>query len=233
MAACWRSADVVKTRSVKNHHARPVCRDRVAAGCRHGFDAHDSPSSARWPKLAGEPAYGVSFKGVYGKANDVNAVASAAFEGTLLDPPFARRNPRKSHPVLAGRAHRPLDNGITHHPPPRKKICGDAATGLSGTRPFTKICRVAGDTPTEPGLANSSAVAGAPKTTEAVADQRRSAGISRAGSEAAIGRRCSDLRGGRRNPEGKTECRAAGDRSAGAIPGRRRARRRPTSLQRC
>jgi hypothetical protein len=79
---------------------------------------------ARRPELAGEPADGVSFQGVEREADLVGAMASAALEDTLLDSPFAWRDPSQAHPVFAGGAHRPLstlNNGITHHPPPERK----------------------------------------------------------------------------------------------------------------
>ena len=76
---------------------------------------------ARRPELAGEPADGVSFQGVEREADLVGAMASAALEDTLLNSPFARRDASQSHPAFAGGAHRPLNNGITHYPPPRRK----------------------------------------------------------------------------------------------------------------
>jgi hypothetical protein len=47
-------------------------------------------------------------------------MAGAAFEGSLFVAALARRDSGQSHPVLAGGAHRPLNNGITHHPPPMR-----------------------------------------------------------------------------------------------------------------
>src|ERR1700738_2869317 len=76
---------------------------------------------ARRSELAGEPADGVRFQGVDREPNLVGAMARAALEDTLLEPASARQNASQSHPVFAGGAHRPLNNGITHHPPPETK----------------------------------------------------------------------------------------------------------------
>src|SRR3979411_1153292 len=83
------------------------------AGWRHNL----APRS----ELAGAPPHGVGFQRVEREANLIGAMAGVALEGTLLKPPFARRHARQPHPVFAGGAHWPLNNGITHHPPPRRE----------------------------------------------------------------------------------------------------------------
>src|SRR6476661_8156804 len=76
---------------------------------------------ARRSELAGEPAYGVGFQRVDGEANLAGGMAGVALEDALLESPYGGRNPRQSHPVFAGGAHRPLNNGNTHHPPPERQ----------------------------------------------------------------------------------------------------------------
>jgi hypothetical protein len=96
-------------------------RECYLPGWKTGLDAH----LARRPELAGDPAHGVSFQRVDREANLVGAMARPALEDTLLKSPFARRNPSQSHPVFAGGTHRPLNNGITHHPPPKREDIRD------------------------------------------------------------------------------------------------------------
>src|SRR6476469_4054810 len=81
-------------------------------------------ASMRRPQLAGEKAHGVGLHRVHREGHQLGAMAGAAFEGPLFEAALARRDPRQSHPVLASRAHRPLDDVTqenTHHLPMQNK----------------------------------------------------------------------------------------------------------------
>jgi hypothetical protein len=70
---------------------------------------------ARWSEFACQPAQRISFKGVYWQGNFLNAMTGAALESPLLKASQTGRHPSQTHPVLAGRTHRPVGNGITHN----------------------------------------------------------------------------------------------------------------------
>ena len=87
---------------------------------RHVFNTHDqlllwlnaiTCNSARRSQLTGEPAHCVCFHRVYSEGNFLDAMAGAALESALLKARLAARNLSQPHPVLAGRTHRPLNNG--------------------------------------------------------------------------------------------------------------------------
>src|SRR5260370_2196795 len=97
-------------------------------------------SLARWTQLPGEPADGVGFHRVHRKRCFLDALAGAALERPLFKAPCAGRDARQSHPVLARRTHRSLNNGKTSHPSTQFGTIDTAETsGLFASRLWDRI----------------------------------------------------------------------------------------------
>lgn len=65
-------------------------------------------ASARRPKLAGEPAYGIRLHRIHGESDLLRPPARGALEGPFLQTSLSSRDPRQGHPVFAHRTHRTI-----------------------------------------------------------------------------------------------------------------------------
>ena len=87
-------------------------------------------------EFACEPAERIGFHRVNGEGDFLGSMAGGAFKYTLLKAARSTRYSGQRHPVLAGRTHRPLYNGIAHITLPNERIGVPVFGGLFGVRLF-------------------------------------------------------------------------------------------------